>query len=292
MDDLFLILFLVSLVCLIIGLIKPNLFSKITKTKLTRSKLALLFGGVTIASFILFNITTDPSGTKLESPTQQSTVTQTPEDTAKQKAEEEATAKKQAEDEAKRKAEEEAKRTTQPINLSGSGQQASSKFLLTSGLSIFKMSHNGSDNFSIMLLDESGKQIELLVNEIGSYNGSKAFGIKTESTYVLDVKASGKWSVIIDQPRPATAPETKTFSGSTQQATQLFFLTKGLKTFRMKHSGDGNFAPILLDKEGNPVELLANEIGYFNGPKALGILKDGNYVIDVRANGNWTISIE
>ena len=40
------------------------------------------------------------------------------------------------------------------------------------------------------------------------------------------------------------------------------------------------------------VELLANDIGSFNGSKAVGIASSGIYILDVTADGNWTITIE
>ena len=179
-----------------------------------------------------------------------------------------------------------------PITLSGSGQQASSKFILSSGLSVFKMTHSGSGNFAVELLDSNGKTVELLANTIGSFNGSKAVGIQSNGTYLLNITASGKWTVTIEQPRPTSAPNVTDFSGKSQTATQLFTLSAGLKTFQMTHSGDGNFAPVLLNRDGKVVDLLANEIGHFNGSKAKSIPRDGIYILDVTANGPWTIKIQ
>ncbi|MDP2210919.1 MAG: hypothetical protein Q8J63_04185 [Candidatus Aquicultor sp.] len=178
------------------------------------------------------------------------------------------------------------------INLSAKGQQASSKFNLSEGLSVFSMTHKGTSNFAITLLDQNGQHVELLVNVIGSFDGSKAVGIANAGTYVLDVSADGPWSVSIKQPRPTTAPSTTGFRGTSQQATQLFWLDSGLKTFKMQHTGDSNFAPVLLDEHGNQVELLANEIGKFNGSKAVGVSESGLYILDVTANKNWSIVIE
>ena len=64
MENLFLLLFLVSFACLIIGLIKPTIFSRFIKSGITRKKIGLIFGIVTIAFFILFAITTDINKTK------------------------------------------------------------------------------------------------------------------------------------------------------------------------------------------------------------------------------------
>jgi len=180
-----------------------------------------------------------------------------------------------------------------PINLSGTGQQASQKFTLEKGLSIFKMTHSGQANFQIWLLDNSGQEIELLVNEIGSFNGAKAVGIDSKGTYLLDISADSQWSVKIEQPRPTTASSIpKTFTGVGQQVSGFVMIPKGLTTFRMTHNGSSNFQVWLLDDSGQPMELLVNEIGSFNGSKAVGIEKAGIYLLDISADGNWSITTE
>jgi hypothetical protein len=87
-----------------------------------------------------------------------------------------------------------------PISFRGMGQQASPFFTLKPGLAIFKMTHDGESNFDIWLLDSKGNKVELLVNEIGTFNGSKAVGIKEGGTYILDIDADGNWKIDITQP--------------------------------------------------------------------------------------------
>lgn len=90
-------------------------------------------------------------------------------------------------------------KSPEPIALSGTGQQATSKFTLKYGLATFKIAHDGSDNFSVTLLDGSGAYTSLLVNEIGTFDGSKAIQIGSTGEYLLDVSADGNWSVTIQQ---------------------------------------------------------------------------------------------
>jgi len=61
MDTIFLLLFFVSFIALIIGLVKPTVFSRFIKGEITRKKIATIFGIATVASFVLFGITTDSS---------------------------------------------------------------------------------------------------------------------------------------------------------------------------------------------------------------------------------------
>ncbi|HUS59825.1 MAG TPA: thermonuclease family protein [Nevskiaceae bacterium] len=56
-DDIFLLLFLLSPVPLVISLIKPSIFSRYFKRDLSRKKLSLFFGGATVLFFVLFCLT-------------------------------------------------------------------------------------------------------------------------------------------------------------------------------------------------------------------------------------------
>ena len=183
--------------------------------------------------------------------------------------------------------------TPEPIALSGTGQEATSKFSLEKGLTIFRMTHDGDRNFVVWLLDDDGNQIDLLVNKIGEFDGSQAVGIKTLGNYILDISADGSWTITIEQPRPSYAPPVpKTLKGTGQQASEMFYLDKGLARFEMTHDGDRNFIVWLLDDDGNQIDLLVNKIGEFDGSKAVSIRKGGNYLLSISADGNWEISIE
>lgn len=181
--------------------------------------------------------------------------------------------------------------TPKPIKLSGSSKQATKKFTLEEGLSIFEVKHSGSANFIVELLDNNGDTVELVANEIGSFNGSNAVGIQVKGKHLLNVEADGSWSITIKQPRPTSAKATSKFSGSSKKATGFFELGSGLKIFEMKHSGSANFIVELLDIDGNTVELLANEIGNFSGSQAVSV-SEGVYLLDVDADGSWSISMK
>ncbi|MDP3948873.1 MAG: hypothetical protein Q8Q17_02915 [bacterium] len=61
MDNLFLLLFFVSIICLIVGLVKPSAFSRYIRGEITRKKIWLIFGGSVIVFFVLFSATTNTS---------------------------------------------------------------------------------------------------------------------------------------------------------------------------------------------------------------------------------------
>ncbi len=66
-----------------------------------------------------------------------------------------------------------------PQKLQGTGQKASPPVSLDAGLTTFKMTHNGSSNFAVTILDKDAKTIDLLANVIGHYNGNTAIRVPT-----------------------------------------------------------------------------------------------------------------
>src|SRR5215208_681246 len=181
-----------------------------------------------------------------------------------------------------------------PINLSGNGQMATNPFELESGLAIFTMTHQGQRNFIVGLIDSSGKDVNPVVaNSIGPSDVSKAVNIPKKDDHLLNVNADGPWTIKVEQPRPSSAPATTSFDGSGDAATSLFELSSGLHTINMSHHGERNFIVALLDKNGKAVDpVVGNEIGVANPSKAVRVPKEDIYLLNVTADGPWTIEIE
>ena len=194
----------------------------------------------------------------------------------------------------------------EPMEFSGQGDDVSSKFTLESGITIITMTHNGDSNFAIKLLDNTGGLVDLLVNEIGVFDGSVAIGVREDNiigakpgTHLLDITADGNWTVLIKQPRPTSADALPlNLTGKGCDVSPFFVLDEGLTVFKMTHDGDSNFAITLLSTDGRVAELLVNEIGSYSGKKAIGV-KQGNiigarpgiHILSIIADGNWTVSI-
>jgi len=180
-----------------------------------------------------------------------------------------------------------------PVELSGKGDQASSKFQLQSGLSTWKVTHDGTSNVQISLLNSEGKYIDMPVNEIGRYSGKQIVRVGKPGEYLLNVKADGKWSVTIDQPRPSTAPaKPLTASGKGTNITPFVTLPKGLCVFKMNHRGDGVFRVKLFNAEGRLIDQIVGVIGAYEGSKAFTVDEEGIYIIGVSANGDWSVNVE
>jgi hypothetical protein len=86
--------------------------------------------------------------------------------------------------------------SSNPTHFSGSGDDVKSFTATGTGLRIFTISNTGSSKFSIWLKDSSGKEVALLVNEIGPYSGKK-FERLSSGTYYINITADGAWTIDI-----------------------------------------------------------------------------------------------
>jgi len=90
-----------------------------------------------------------------------------------------------------------------PQTFTGKGDSVSSPFTLEKGTVKFEMTHDGYSNFAMWLYDSEGRRVDLLVNEIGTFEGSKVVGVTGQilgaspGIHYLDITADGNWKVVI-----------------------------------------------------------------------------------------------
>jgi hypothetical protein len=89
----------------------------------------------------------------------------------------------------------------------------------------------------------------------------------------------------------APEPPMINVSGSGDQVTDKFQLLEGLSIFTMKYNGPDTFIVWLMDDKGRRVDSLANTTGAYDGSQAAGINSTGNYFLNLRAFGPWSITI-
>ncbi len=191
------------------------------------------------------------------------------------------------------------------IVFQGIGQNTTETFTLEKGISIFQMYHYGNSNFTIWLCNAgTGKRVDLLVNEVGIYIGSKFVGVTGEpmqvspGEYLLEVAADGEWQVTIEQPRAFQASELpQTLIGAGDFVLPPFTLEQGTVKFEFSYDGNSNFAVWLCDNDGNLVNQLVNEIGAFEGSKTVevtgapGQASPGIYYLAIISDGNVRVVI-
>lgn len=180
-----------------------------------------------------------------------------------------------------------------PIHFSGSGQQATTPFTVTSGLAVISAKYSGTSNFAITVNKSSGTMVDIPINVIGSYSGSVFEGFAAGS-YVLSVTGTtGSWSVTITQPRklPAT-PLPHTYTGHGQMVVGPFSGNGSLR-LAASYNGSSNFAVQLrAASDGSLQDIPVNVIGAYNGSTISHENGPGPYYAEVDGTGGtWSLTI-
>jgi hypothetical protein len=155
---------------------------------------------------------------------------------------------------------------------------------LTEGfVHIANIKHTGRSNFIVKAIDASGESVDLIVNEIGNYSGTRPvdFG---ETPAALQIDADGSWTITI-QP----AQRAPVWSGSTSGKGAAVLLVSpdvfggGLSKATITHDGESNF---IVKAYGDSTDLLVNEIGDYSGEV---LLPAGTVLLEIEADGSWTV---
>lgn len=93
-------------------------------------------------------------------------------------------------------------------SFSGTGQQATGLFPLSEGLAVFELSYQGESQFVVQLLDADGNRVGELARAAGPFDGSRALRIERGGQYLLDVTASGPWTVKLRDAAASAPPAT------------------------------------------------------------------------------------
>ena len=163
--------------------------------------------------------------------------------------------------------------------------------------------HSGSSNFVVKFI---GERDEMSINTIGSYGGARAHPVSSDSflglvpgPHLLEITAGGSWDIQLRQefPSAGVAPPFEK-DGTGDQVLTWLALNPGTYIVSAHHRGSSNFIVYLSSSDGSDSELLVNEIGQYEGQKAVKVgsglldLPLGYYAIVVEADGDWSIAIE
>lgn len=144
--------------------------------------------------------------------------------------------------------------------------------------------HNGASNFAVIGLDDSNDSADLLVNEIGKYQGTTPLGLNAfNDVKSLQITASGAWTLKIE-------PLANAKDFATKGTGDMVMLYDGPATsLTATHKGKSNFAVMEENAELFNMGLLVNEIGNYSGTVPMSA---GPALITVKADGAWTLATE
>lgn len=150
-----------------------------------------------------------------------------------------------------------------------------------------EVTHDGTGNVALWSVDGNGQDIDLLVNEIGNYSGQVAINFSEEPS-ALRVEADGDWTITFHHLNEAPRWDgSDTYEATGNSLVIVDGVADGLTPVTLTHAGESNFA-IWAWGESSP-DLIVNEIGRYDGTT---LLPDGSLVLQVDADGPWTISVE
>lgn len=175
----------------------------------------------------------------------------------------------------------------EPQSFSGTGSEVVMLEPLGDDVFFATVTHQGSGNIALWSVDENGQDLDLLVNDIGNYQGQVALNF-SEDPAAIRVEADGDWS--IDLVHLGEAPRwdgETTYEATGDSIVIVDGVADGLTPVTLTHQGESNFA-IWAWGESYP-DLIVNDIGVYDGTT---LLPDGSLVLQVEADGTWTIALE
>lgn len=176
--------------------------------------------------------------------------------------------------------------TPAPIILQGSGDSVVN-VPKDSAPAIVKIKYQGGGNFAIWNTDANGKHIDLLVNTIGSYQGTVPIDfLKNEVTTRFEITADGNWTIEV---LPLSQARREKIPGLIQgSGDEVLIISDSGTPDLLKadaSTAEGNFA---IWEYGNSRDLLVNEIAPYTGTVAL---SSDTILLVITADGNWTLDI-
>lgn len=174
-----------------------------------------------------------------------------------------------------------------PIKLSGRGDKIARFSIPEDKAALATISYTGTGNFAIWTIGSDGSELDLLVNTIGKYSGTRMFDTEYgQHSVAFKITASGSWVITVKPVELARVWNgTTKLSGRGDDVVQLAPPSSGLVTLAVTHTGSENFA--VRSYGGSGVDLLVNEIGRYSGEV---LLPTDTNVIEVIADGAWTMT--
>jgi hypothetical protein len=180
-----------------------------------------------------------------------------------------------------------------PQTFTGGGPQTAGPIRLYRRLTLFRFRHDGAGTFNVSMVNSRGETSHALIGTVGYVDGGAALFLDAEDAYALVVAADGAWSVTVEQPSVDSAPLLPNpLEGRAAQVSPFFFLQTGLAVFRVSYAGPGIFALTLLDQSGQTRSELFNTTGAFAGSRAVKINRGDIFILNIRADGQWLMSVE
>lgn len=148
------------------------------------------------------------------------------------------------------------------------------------GYGLVHATHQGTAGFSLTVLDSTGAEAELLVDTIGTYDGTTGLGLTSATEpATIQVAADGPWTLEIS---PITAATALPAAG---HGDGVFLYDGPATDVALTHTGGSYLFAWQQSGAAYDVALLADEAGEFSGTAPLAA---GPALVVVNSDGDWT----
>jgi len=149
-----------------------------------------------------------------------------------------------------------------------------------------QITYNGGSNFIVENFGASGERIELLVNTIGSYEGTRPLDfMANETTTRLQIKASGPWEIRIV---PLYQGRTLDVPGTAEGTGDDVLILVGSSPDLLKIDASNATSNFIIMGYGDRRDLLVNEIAPYSGTV---MLNEETVILEIVATGPWTVEV-
>lgn len=173
---------------------------------------------------------------------------------------------------------------SEPISLSGSGDDLVSVDIPEDSPAIAHIVHEGQSNIQVTTFDEDGQRINGIVNEIGNYDGIRPLNFERgEAVAEFEIAADGAWTIEVS---PITSARMWSPSTPIEGDGDEVVLADGVEGAAMfTHDGGSNFQ---VTAWGDSRDGLINEIGTYDGTVRV---PAGTLLVEIVADGTWTAEV-
>jgi hypothetical protein len=178
--------------------------------------------------------------------------------------------------------------TTPPTPLAFAGNGDSIVDVETSGPALVHIVGNSSSRFfAVINYDANNEQIDLLVNTTDPYDGIRPLDfMEDEQTYRFEVKADGEWTIEV---LPLSSIYKLEIPGEISGKGDYVFAIIGGTPDTAIINGNASSRYFGVFGYGDRKDLLVNTTDPYNGTV---LLSSDTFIIEVRAEDDWTINIK
>lgn len=186
----------------------------------------------------------------------------------------------------------------EPIVFSGAGPDVVALDDPITDPLLVTLSHSGSSNFQVSLLDANGERVQSLANEIGQWAGTLPVNLRVGDSFAfIEINADGPWEITFDE--ITSAPTLATEPGSRHDGAGsevLIFVTDGPAVVAFDcPTCDSN---IFIRAIGDRSDSLENAIGE-GGFQGRYVVPDGTFLLQIEARAGfqtppppWTLTVD